>query len=205
MKSGELFNYLRSRKYKRIGKDLDYTIEIDDVNQEINVFFQESTSVWDWIFNFLFPIFPKIINGNIYNFSVGWWWQYCSGRQIVIHDLISKALLFKDYKFNFYGYSLGGVMAQICGIDFYHATGIKSSLCTFGSPKCLFGFWSWLNARKCFNNITQYAHHSDLVTWLIPFGFYPIKNTRIGKFNFKDFFNVLKTHLSYSDETLYDK
>ena len=200
----ELFNHLRAIHYNRNGKDLDWKIEVVDEEQVIRVMFQESKQKTDWILNFVFRIIPVIIGGCPYWFSKGWWISWESARGIILHSILNCMYYYPNYKVQICGYSFGGAIAQICGIEIFEATGKKVDLITFGSPKPLFSLFTKIKAKRCFNKIEQYAHWSDLVTWCIPlFGYYTVKNIRLGKFSFKSLFDVKKYHQIYSDSSVY--
>lgn len=204
MKPSELFYKIRHTSYSHIGKDLDYQVEVDDDEKAIRVFFQESHSKLDWLFNLSFPIIPTFINGYLYWFSMGWWITYSSGRTTILADALMHHSAKRDYRIEVCGYSLGGFLAVLFGIDFYRTTGIKPSLVTFGAPKGIFGLISWILARVCFTSVKQYAHKSDIVTWCVPFpGYHALKNIRIGKFSLKGLFDPYKYHQIYDDESLY--
>lgn len=204
MRPNELFNYLRNVEYRTLGADLQYMIEENDNEKVIRVMFQESSSKLDWFWNFLIPIVPAIINKKPYWFSKGWISSWKSGRHIVMEYLRVFIRANPNYRVEVCGYSFGGAIAQICGIEIYEKFGIKSDLITFGSPSPLFGIITKLMAKRCFNSVQQYAHKSDIVTYCPPFPFYfSVKNKRLGKFSFKELFNPLKWHQIYSDETIY--
>lgn len=84
MKPWDLFNKLRHVPYIKVGKDLDFFIFSDDSEKSIHVMFQESSSTLDWIINFLFPIVPAIIGGSPYWVALGWWFSWCSARELVL-------------------------------------------------------------------------------------------------------------------------
>lgn len=206
MKPNELFKHLRDINYNSVGKKLDWSIEIYKTENKIRVMFQESKQKLDWFFNFLFMLFPVVIGWCPYWFSVGWWASWKSGRNLIMRSITDVIIEHPKYKVEVCGFSFGGAIAQICGIEIYEATGIKSDLITFGSPKPLFNFFTKLKAKRCFNSITQYAHWSDIVTWCPPLiGYHNVKNIRLGKFNFKDLFNPKKYHQIYNQEEIYGK
>lgn len=205
MKPHELFNYLRNVEYNTLGADLQYKIDVDDNEKVIRVMFQESSSKLDWFLNFLIPIVPAIINKKPYWFSRGWRLSWNSGRYIIMEHLrLFIRSYCPEYRVEVCGYSFGGAIAQICGIEIYEKFGIKSDLITFGSPSPLFGIITKLMAKRCFNSVQQYAHRSDIVIYAPPFPFYfSVKNKRIGKFSFKNLFNPIVYHQIYDNEDLY--
>lgn len=205
MKPNELFNHIRKVPYIRVGKDLDFFIEVVKEEKLIRVCFEESRSKLDWLFNFLFMIFPTIIGWCPYYFSIGWWTSWKSGKELVLHSILDKIQLYPDYKVQICGFSFGGAISQICGIELYQLIGKKSELITFGSPKPLFGLWTKFMARRCFISYTQYAHWSDIITWCPPLPLYhTLKNTRLGKFSFKGLLDPYKYHRIYKEESLYE-
>ena len=205
MKPSELFTHLRNVEYRTLGADLQYMIEVNDDERIIRVMFQESSSKLDWFLNFLIPIVPAIINKKPYWFSKGWRLSWKSGRHIIMEYLRFFIRANPNYRVEVCGYSFGGAIAQICGIEIYEKFGIKSDLITFGSPSPLFGIITKLMAKRCFNSVQQYAHYSDLITYCPPLPFYfSIKSKRLGKFKFKELFNPLKWHQIYDNEDIYE-
>lgn len=204
MKPNELFNHIVDCEYRKTGKDLDWKIEVDDIEQKIRVLFKGSCSKLDWFFNFLFMIFPVVLGGCPYWFSHGWWIAWNSSKGLIMHSILNCMYYCPNYEVEICGYSFGGAVAQICGIEIFEATGIKSNLITFGSPKPLFSFFTKLKAKRSFKSITQYAHKSDIVTWCPPIlGYHTAKNIRLGKFSIKGLFNPQLYHQIYSDESIY--
>lgn len=204
MTQTELFNDLRYHTdYKKVGRDLDYFVEVLHDDKKIRVKFQESHSVTDWILNFVFPIIPVLIHGKLYNIAIGWWLSWYSGREIVLHEIYTAIAENPDYEIEICGYSFGGAISQICGIELYERLKIKSTLITFGSPRPLFGLCA-LWAKRCFKSVTQYAYWNDIVTWCPPiFLYFTVKNKRIGKFNLKELFHPTESHQAYEREELY--
>ena len=204
MKPNELFNYLRKVEYHTLGADLQYKIEVDDNEKVIRVMFQESSSKLDWFLNFLIPIVPAIINKKPYWFSRGWRLSWNSGRHIIMEYIEIFITGNPDYRIEVCGYSFGGAIAQICGIEIYEKFGMNPNLITFGSPSPLFGIITKLMAKRCFNSVQQYAHRSDLITYAPPLiGYCSVKNKRLGKFSFKNLFNPIVYHQIYNNEDLY--
>lgn len=205
-KPWELWQHLRSAEYHTSEYcKLDWNIEIDDENKKIRAIFQESRQPIDWILNFVFMLIPAIIGGTPYNFSLGWWISWCSAKELVMHNIMSEWEKHNDYDIQVCGYSFGGAIAQICGIEIFERMGIKSELITFGAPKPLFGLWTKFLTRRCFTEITQYANWSDIVTWCIPLiGYHGTKIKRLGKFSLKKLlFDAPNQHQIYSNVDFY--
>lgn len=204
MKPWEVFNKLRAVSYLKIGTDFDWCIEVDDKMQTIRVMFQESSSVIDWILNFVFMIIPVVIGGCPYWFTLGWWISWCSGKELVLNAVMTEINKHPKYTVYCNGYSFGGAIAQICGVEIYERCGIKTHLETFGAPKPIFGFLSKLLVKRCFASVNQWAHWCDIVTWCVPLpGYHQVKNNRIGKFNFFNLFKPVVYHQCYYNPDLY--
>lgn len=204
MKPWDLFNKLRHVPYIKVGKDLDFFIFSDDSEKIIHVMFQESSSTLDWIINFLFPIVPAIIGGSPYWVALGWWLSWSSARELVMQSIGCEILNHPDYEVRCEGFSYGGAVAQICGIEVFERFGVKPTLETFGAPKPLFTLWSKLMARRCYKSIRQWANWSDIVTWCIPLpGYYHVGSDRVGKFSLKGLFDPWTEHQRYKDPALY--
>lgn len=204
MKPNELWHHLRGVDYHTTGKKLDWFVEVDDTEKKIRVMFEESHQPIDWFFNFFFLLIPAIIGGTPYWFSIGWWTSWCSGKELVMHNIMTEWEKHPDYEIEICGYSFGGAIAQLCAIEVYERMGIKSNLITFGSPKPLFGLWTKLMARRCVKSFIQYANWSDIVTWCVPLPMYHcFKNTRLGTFSLKQLFNPVESHQIYGKEEFY--
>ena len=89
-------------------------------------------------------------------------------------------------------------------IEIFFQSGKKPDLITFGAPKPLVFLFTKLISRIFFGKVTQYAHRSDIVTYLPPLPWYwNVKVIRIGKFSLKGLFNPKKYHCIYGDESIY--
>lgn len=205
MKPNELWNHLRNVNYHTSEyRKLDWCIEVDHIEHKIRVMFEESHQPIDWFFNFLFILIPAIIGGCPYWFSCGWWFSWNSAKEVVIHNVMTEWENYPDYDIEVCGYSFGGAIAQICGVEIFERMGIKPDLVTFGAPKPFFGLWSYFMAKRCFKSITKYAHWNDIVTYCIPLPCYHgLKNIRLGKFSLKGLFDPCTYHQIYGDEDIY--
>lgn len=123
---------------------------------------------------------------------------------MILEEVVREYNTHKGYTVEICGHSYGGAMSVIAGIELYKQTRIKADVITFGSPMPLFLFTSKLIARYSLSTVTQYAHRSDIVTYVPPFiGYHNVKIVRLGKFSIKNIFNPSVYHMIYDDESLY--
>jgi len=135
---------------------------------------------------------------------MGWQGAFNSCKEIVMNEVLTAMNTFPDYKIVCCGHSYGGAASVLVGIEIFFASGRKPDLITFGAPKPLFFFITRCITRLFFNEVTQYAHKSDIVSYLPPFiGYWNVKVIRIGKFSLKGLFQPYIYHQCYGDETLY--
>lgn len=185
MKPWELYEYQKNLDYKTNILDYDWRVKVENEEKTIYVFSQFSTSILDWIVNFLFFFIPQ---------------------GLMMNEVMSAMNLFPGYKVVCCGHSYGGAGSVLVGIEIFFQTGIKPDLITFGAPKPLFLFITRLVSRLFFNKVVQYAHKSDIVTYMPPLpGYWNVRVVRIGKFNLKDLlFNAAEMHTSYGNKSLYE-
>lgn len=201
MQPWELYNHIQKTKYVKSGFELDWKIEVDDEEKVIRLLFQPSKSIKDWIVNILgyLPILKLP-----YFFTWGWKTVFDSCKALILEELIREINTHRDYRVEISGHSYGGAMSIIAGLELNKVTQLKPDVITFGSPMPLFLFWSKLIAKHNLGVIKQYAHWSDIVTYLPPvLGFHQLKTIRIGKFSFKGLFDPMTYHLCYGNESLY--
>lgn len=205
MKPWDLYNYQKSLEYNTNVLDYNWKIEIVHEEKTIYVFTQYSTSTKDWIINFLFFLIPQIRRWYIYFTCMGWQGAFNSCKGLLMNQLLSAINLFPNYKVVCCGHSYGGAGSVLVGIETFFATGIKPDLITFGSPKPIFFFLTKCITAQFFNEVYQYAHKSDIITYLPPFlGYWNINVIRLGKFSYKGLFQPQIYHQCYGDESLYE-
>lgn len=202
MKPHELYKHIWEVEYNKNGFDLDWKIETDHNEKKVRILFQPSMSVKDWIVNiggalpvFEFPIF----------LCMGWngVFDYC--KKTIFTELMEHYNANPGYTIEICGHSYGGSMSVVAGIEIYKKFKIKSDVITFGAPAPLFLFTSKLVAKKYLGKVEQYAHWSDFVGYCPPFiGYHNVTVKKIGKFNLKQLFNPLVTHMIYDQESLYE-
>lgn len=202
MKPNELYNLIQRTQYVKSGFDLDWKVLVDHNEKKIRLLFCPSNSNKDWFINILgfFPLFKFPIS-----YCWGWKKVFDNCKGLIFNELLLKCNLYPDYGVEISGHSYGGAMSVIAGIDFFKISGIKPDIITFGSPMPLVYFTSIFLARMCLNDVKQYAHRSDIVTYCPPFiGYHNVKTIRLGKFSFKGLFNPNKYHTIYGDESIYE-
>lgn len=206
MKPWELYEYQKNLDYKTNTLDYDWRVKVENEEKTIYVFSQFSTSILDWIVNFLFFFIPQVRRWYVYFACLGWQTTFNSCKGLMMNEVLSAMNLFPGYKVVCCGHSYGGAGSVLVGIEIFFQTGIKPDLITFGAPKPLFLFITRLISRLFFNKVVQYAHKSDIVTYMPPLpGYWNVRVVRIGKFNLKDLlFNAAEMHTSYGDKSLYE-
>ena len=197
----ELFSYLkRKSNYTKVGLDVDYDIEVDDVNKKINVFFEESASKQDWKTNFNFPVRPYKHQKSCLWVHRGFKKAWKSANDIIMRDVIDVRSR-TGYDVVFIGWSYGGAMCQFAVEDFCYRTNIRADVITFGAPNVFFGKKSSEYARNCCKSVIQFANRNDVVTIMPPF-YSQIRKMKVGeKFNLFKLFKPNIYHMNY-DEVL---
>ena len=171
MKPWNLYKYQKSLDYKTNIVDYDWCVKVIHEEKTIYVFTQFSTSILDWIVNFLFFLIPQIRRWYLYFAALGWQSAFNSCKGMILNEVQS---------------------------------GIKPDLTTWGAPKPLVFIISKIICRLFFGEVKQYAHRSDLISYMPPLpGYWNIKVIRIGKFSLKGLFQPNIYHQCYDDETLY--
>lgn len=185
----------------KAGLDLDYAIEEHD--GKVYLLFPGSNSIIDWVNNFSFPAHVYKHQDTIMLVHGGYAKIWNSAHKDIVFDLILKceALNVTPY---IIGHSLGGAMALLAAEDYYHWTGKKARVLTFGAPKlCANKRTTRYIGSTCFVN--QYAQRNDIVTKL-PWGYRHVNLVPIGeKQSLKKLFDPKVYHMAYGDKNLYTK
>ena len=204
MKPWNLYKFQKSLTYNSNVADYDWCVKVVNDEKTIYVCTKYSTTIKDWIVNLLFFLIPQIRRWYVYFTCLGWQTAFNSCKGLIMNEVFMAMNTFSDYKVVCLGHSYGGASSVLVGIEIFFQTGIKPDLVTFGAPKPLFSFITRCITRLFFNNVTQYAHRSDLITYLPPlFGYWNVNVIRIGKFSLKGLFHPEIYHLKYGDESLY--
>ena len=204
MKPWNLFKFQKTLEYNSNIVDYNWCVKVIDDEKTIYVCTQCSTSVKDWIVNFLFFFIPQIRRWYLYFTCLGWQSAFNSCKELIMNHVLLAMNTYPDYKVVCVGHSYGGAGSVLVGIETFFATGIKPDLVTFGAPKPLFTFFTRCMTRLFFGKVTQYAHKCDLITYMPPLpGYWNVKVIRLGKFSFKGLLHSDVYHNSYGDESLY--
>lgn len=204
MKPWNLYKYQKNLDYKSNIADYNWCVKVINEEKTIYVFTQFSTSILDWIINFLFFFIPQIRRWFVYFAAFGWQTAFNSCKGIVIDEVLLAMNTFPDYKVVCCGHSYGGAGSVLVGIDIFFQSGRKPDLTTWGAPKPLFFLISKMICRLFFGEVKQYAHKSDIISYMPLFpGYWNIKVIRLGKFSLKGLFQPEIYHQCYGDETLY--
>ncbi|MBO7518610.1 MAG: lipase family protein [Methanobrevibacter sp.] len=204
MKPWELYDYLHNISYNSNVADYDWSVRICNEDKTIYVCTKYTTTILDWVENFLFFFIPQIRQWYLYFACLGWQTAFNSCKQLLMNQVLLAMNTFPDYKVVCCGHSYGGAGSVLAGIEIFFASGRKPDLITFGAPKPLFSFFTRCITRLFFEKVTQYAHKSDIVPYMPPLpGYWNVRVIRLGKFSFKGLFNPEKYHQIYGDESLY--
>lgn len=206
MKPNEIFDLIRETEFNTSGLQVDWKVIVDKVDGVIRLLFEESSGKQDWKTNLNFP--AKLYKRQKYFFHVhggyGKAWKSCNDE--VMKAFIDAKMRFPLYETQIAGWSYGGAMAVLAAEDYKYRTGLKvDELMTFGAPKPLYGFFSWLHFRKSVKESKQYTLTYDFVTWVPPL-YSRINTVIVDKKNCWKLwrvFNIEKYHCSYGDETYY--
>lgn len=207
-----------SYEWKGVRTHANYEINYDDERNVIQVHFQGTKDLPDWVTNVIF--IPKYYDSFKWNnkkitlkVHKSWAAMYKVMKHF-IRDGVKKMLeLHKEAEVEVVGWSLGSAMAQLCVQDLNYNLGIKTHLFTFGSVN-LFKT-NIFNRRKtkkylrsCCYDYHLFCNRSDIVTYVVPriFGFIKINRTNVlGRFKLFGLFRPLKYHMHYDEEVLYRK
>lgn len=197
-----MYKELMSLKYEKAGNDVDYKIVLKKDKEELDVFFLGSNSKADWKNNFNFPVKVYKKQESCILAHRGFVKAFKSAND-EIFDKIEEMLLkskvdISKTKVCFIGHSFGGAMAVLSAEDFWFRFRVKPNVYTYGSPRVLFGNKSKNYVRSCINEIVQFSHRNDIVTYVPPM-YKHVEEMKIGKFYLKGLFNPQKYHLIYDD------
>ena len=205
MKPNEIYKLCHSLEYHKNTADYNWAVYVDDQEKIIYAASQESISFLDWIVNFLFFWIPQVRNWYVYFACLGWQSTFNSVKQIMMNEILTQMNLHPDYEVHCVGHSYGGAGSVLVGIEVFFASGVRPVLETFGAPKPLFSFITHLISKLFFKEVRQFAHWSDIVTYMPPLpGYWNVKVIRLGKFSIKGLFNPEKYHQIYDEEDLYE-
>ena len=218
MKPNVLFNDIANEtSYITSGDDVQYLIKVDDSENTVRLYYQQSKSFKDWINNFDFPV--KLYKDQEQPIAVaqGWGDAYRSCNDEVMHSLLKVTSEHQGYSVEICGWSYGGAMAVLAAEDFtyrqrkLYVSGLKKivtlpDVITFGAPKVLWGKSTLEVFRDSTRMVMQYANSNDCVTGMPPFlGYTHLNKVEVGdRFNLIKWFNPGVYHCSYGDASLYE-
>ena len=220
MRPWELFETLRSLKYKTVGRNLDYQFYVDHEYGVIYVCFQETEGTIDWKNNLRFWA------ARVRPYRGCNWWAHSghvrvwrSANDVVIAEIGEMFKKWRQsrkdpntgewgpYELVFAGFSKGASMAQLAAEDWHFRTGQKCRVIGFGGAKVAHGADSVSYLGSCMS-LTHFIHRNDLVGRLPPFSGWAHSRRlvwlgpRRGN-PFKILFGAQKYHQSYGDMELY--
>lgn len=207
-----------SYEYKGVITHANYEINYDDKRNVIQIHFEGTKDLPDWITNFIFT--PKYYDSFIWNdkkITLRVHRSWATMYKVMKHYIRNKIKELKELhpfaEVEVIGWSLGSGQAQLCCQDLNYNLGIKPHLFTFGSVN-LFKT-NIFNRRKikkylrsCCSEYHLFCHKNDIVTYQAPriFGFIKIDRENVkGKFNPFSIFKVLKYHCHYDEESYYER
>ena len=195
----------------------NYCIYYDEKRNVIQVHFEGTKDVPDWITNILFQ--PKYYESFMWEdkkitlkVHKSWAAMYKVMKDFVRKGVMELKEAHPTASVEVIGWSLGSGQAMLCAQDLNYNFGIESHLFTFGSVNPfktnIFNRRRTIKyLRSCCKSYHIICNRNDIVTYLVPriFGF--VKPSRLnikGKFNFFGLFNVMKNHFIYDKPSLYE-
>ena len=204
-------------EYKGVLTHADYCIRYDEKRDVIQVHFEGTKDVPDWITNIIFQ--TKYYNSFIWNdkkitlkVHKSWATMYKVMKDFIRKGVTDLLKIHPNAEVEVIGWSLGSGQAMLCAQDLNYNFNIKSHLYTFGSVNLfktnIFNRRKTIKyLRSCLKSYHIFCNRNDIVTYLVPriFGFVKIHRLNIkGKLNIFKMFKVLKNHFIYDNESLYE-
>lgn len=161
--------------YQTVGHDVNYAFEEDIKTHTLTIYFQGSSSVWDWVRNFLFKKKPYKDMDIPYRVHRGFLEAWKEVEDIVIEKILEKdtPLLCNKWKHIIVvGYSHGGALAAFCHecVWFHRPDLRRGGLEGYGfeAPR-IYGGW---HVKEClkqrWETFTVIRDNNDLVTHCPP-------------------------------------
>lgn len=204
--------------YKGVLTHANYYIRYDELRNVIQIHFQGTNDIPDWVTNLLFQ--PKYYNSFIWNdkkitlkVHKSWATMYKVMKSFIRKEVTELLNIHPSAEVEIIGWSLGSGQAMLCAQDLNYNFGIKSHLFTFGSVNLfktnIFNRKKTIKyLRSCLKSYHIFCNRNDIVTYVVPriFGFIKIDRINLkGKFNFFGLFRVMKNHFVYDNSNLYEK
>ena len=210
----ESINYV----YNGVLTHANYCVRYDDKRNVIEVHFEGTKDVPDWVTNLLFQ--PKYYESFLWKdkkitlkVHKSWAAMYKVMKDFVRSKVTNLLEQHKTAEVEVIGWSLGSAMAMLCSQDLNYNFGIEAHLFTFGSVNPfkmnIFNKGRTIKyLRSCCKSYHIFCNRNDIVTYLVPklFGFRKLSRINVrGKFNFFGLFNVAKNHFIYDRPELYSR
>ena len=202
--------------YNGVLTHANYCVYYDEERNVIQVHFEGTKDVPDWITNILFQ--PKYYESFMWEdkkitlkVHKSWASMYKVMKDFVRKEVMELKELHPNATIEVIGWSLGSAMAMLASQDLNYNFGITPHLFTFGSVNPfktnIFNRRRTIKyLRSCNLSYHIFCNRKDIVTYLVPriFGFVKLSRLNIkGKFNFFGLFNVAKNHFIYDKGELY--
>jgi len=190
----------------------EWEMHYEKERQVIQINFEQTNGVLDWIENFKFPAkyYDSFeFEGAPIQLKVckGWAEMYCAMK----HDIRDKfAELIKAHPkayVEIVGWSLGSALAQLCAQDLFYNFGKQSHLFTYGSVRPFYVSEEIRDnyLQKCCIEAYNFNHKSDIVGYQPGItGYHHINLVDLGKFSPIGIFNPRKYHTMYYEPSLYE-
>ena len=191
----ECITRIKKIKYKNVGLDVEYNVEI--VNGILTVTFLGSNSKSDYKHDLMAWQNLYKIGDEKFLIHHGFLKLWKSAKDEVIKDI--KELLTDNMPIQIIGHSMGSAIGQLCYLELYKMNIKNIQLTIFATPRT-FGIFKHWKLKKIFKNTKNFRNGSDAVSHLPPriFGYAHVQPLiKIGKSDFPfliGIFQVGKRH-----------
>ncbi len=204
--------------YNGVLTNANYFIRYDEKRNVIQVHFEGTKDVPDWITNLLFQ--PKYYDSFTWNdkkitlkVHKSWAAMYKVMKHFIRKGVSELLELHPFAEVEVIGWSLGSGQAMLCVQDLNFNLRITPHLYTFGSVNLfktnIFNRRKTLKyLRSCCKSYHIFCNRNDIVTYVVPriFGFVKFGRLNIKKrLNVFSMFRVLKNHFIYDNELMYER
>jgi hypothetical protein len=154
----------------------------------------------DWKNNFRFfaKMYKKQVSPMLVHKGFARAWKSCNDEAMEVIKLF-KQDVGEELQTVFVGHSFGGAMSLLAAEDYHFRFNERPEVITFGAPKVFATKKSVEYVKSCVKEIKQFAHKSDIVTYMPPF-YKHVKKIGLGKFSFIGLFKPIIYHLIYDKE-----
>lgn len=186
MKLSKMFeNCAWNVPYQQVGDSVNYAFLEDEKTYTLQIYFQGSNSITDWVRNFLFPSKPYRDMEIPYRVHRGFLAAWKEVEDIIIAKVTEKPEGLQCYKWKHIiviGYSHGGALAGFCHecVWFWRPDLREEGLEGYGfeAPRFYAGFKVKKELQERWKHFTVIRTNNDLVTHCPPaiFGFCHVGN-----------------------------